>query len=77
MNTINLQGYYNEETLQDLLASEQIDHLAYIFHHSEEKKKEFEQFCKERNLQENEQSAQQFFDYINDMEEHFHDGITD
>ena len=34
---IELKGFYNEETLQELLYKGNITHLEYIYHHSQEK----------------------------------------
>ncbi len=55
-----LNGYYGEETLQKLLFDGEIDHLSYVFHHSEEKKMAFLDYCSKNGLQEDDAAAQQF-----------------
>lgn len=56
-----LQGYYNEETLDELLYKEEITRLDYLYHHSEEKKQQFEEYCQRNDLPVNEDTALKFF----------------
>ena len=58
---IKLNGYYNEETLDELLYKGEITRLDYLYHHSEEKKQQFEEYCRKNDLPLNEDTALKFF----------------
>lgn len=60
---MNLNGYYNDEILNKMLEEEKISHLEYIFHHSPEMKAEFEEFCNEKGLTQDEKAARAYFDH--------------
>lgn len=66
---MELHGFYKEETLNELLQENKISRLEYIYHHSQEMKEDFEQFCKERELSQNNEAAQQFAEYRLDLED--------
>ena len=73
----DLQGFYNEDVLQELLYNEKITWLEYIYHHSQEKIDAFKEFCREKGLQENEESATAFSDYELKCEEDAHTDSLD
>ncbi len=72
-----LEGYYSEESLQEMLHNEEIDYLTYVFHHSEERRQDFLNFCTERNLEKNEETAMLFMDYQLKQEEAIHTDYLD
>lgn len=74
---IELKGFYNEETLQELLYKGNITHLEYIYHHSQEKIDAYKAYCQKRNLQEDESSAVAFCDYLVKSEESAHTDLLD
>ena len=59
---MNISGYKSEEELNELLDAGKITVLTYITHQSKELSKEFEDFCSDRELSQNEESAEQFVD---------------
>jgi len=67
--TMNLQGFYNEETLNELLDNKQISKMEYIYHHSPEMKEDFVDFCHDSGLEMNESSAQKYMEYRRALEE--------
>lgn len=60
---IELEGYYNEEYLHRLLYDGKISRLEYIYHHSEERKMIFLDYCHEHGLPVTEASAEQFMQH--------------
>lgn len=73
---MKLEGFYNEETLEQLLFDENITRLEYIYHHSQEMIDEYKEFCKQNGLEENEESANKFQDWQLQKEEDAHtDGL--
>lgn len=66
---IALEGYYNEEYLHRLLYDGQISRLEYIYHHSEDRKTAFLDYCHEHGLPVTEASAEQFMQYELEEEE--------
>lgn len=66
---IALEGYYNEEYLHRLLYDGQISRLEYIYHHSEERKTAFLDYCHKRGLPVTEASAEQFMQHELEEEE--------
>jgi len=59
---MDISGYKSEEELNELLDAGKITVLVYVTHQSKELTKEFEDFCSDRNLSQNEESAEQFVD---------------
>lgn len=59
---MDISGYKSEEELIELLDAGKITVLTYITHQSKELTKEFEDFCSDRELSQNEESAEQFVD---------------
>ena len=57
-----ISGYKSEEELNELLDAGKITVLVYVTHQSKELTKEFEDFCSDRELNQNEESAEQFVD---------------
>ena len=51
---MDLEGFYSEEYLDELVYEEKITRVDYIQHHSQEMIDNFRKFCKENNLQEDE-----------------------
>ena len=71
---MELNGFYDEEELAEMLDRKEITRKEYITHHSAELLKQYEEFCSDFGLEQNEDSAEQFreemqmtFDYA------FHD----
>jgi hypothetical protein len=54
---MELKGFYNDTVLNELLNKGEISDLEYIYHHSTEKIEDYKNFCQDKNLQEDEQSA--------------------
>ena len=73
----DLQGFYNEEVLQELLYNEKITWLEYIYEQSQDKIDAFKEFWRERGLQESEESASAFSDYELKCEEDAHTDSLD
>lgn len=71
-----IQGTFNEVELQEKLHNGEITRLKYV-QHSEEMKREYEDFCKEKGLQQDEQSAQQFMEYLLNQEIEAHTSFLD
>lgn len=59
---MDISGYKSEEKLNELLDAGKITVLMYVTHQSKELTKEFEDFCSDRDLSRNEESAEQFVD---------------
>ena len=59
---MDISGYKSEEELNELLDAGKITVLAYVTHQSKELTKEFEDFCSDRDLSQNEESAEQFME---------------
>ena len=59
---MDISGYKSEEELNELLDAGKITVLMYVTHQSKELTKEFEDFCSDRELSQNEESAEQFVD---------------
>lgn len=66
---VELKGYYNEEYLHRLLYDGKISRLEYIYHHSEERKMIFLDYCHEHGLPITEVSAEQFMQHELEEEE--------
>lgn len=73
---MRLEGFQDEQTLNELLYEGKISQLEYIRHHSQEMTDEFKEFCKQNGLEENEESADRFRDNLLRKEEEAHtDGL--
>ena len=55
-----LEGFYNEDVLDELLEEGKITNLDYIYHHSEEMKSNFAEYFSEDELEKNEEAAGAF-----------------
>ena len=55
-----LEGFYNEDVLDELLEEGKITNLDYIYHHSEEMKSNYAEYCGEDKLEQNEETAGAF-----------------
>ena len=64
---MNISGYKSEEELNELLDAGKITVLTYATHQSKELTKEFEDFCSDRDLSQDEESAEQFVDMRQQM----------
>ena len=72
---MNTEKKVNEELLQKQLHEGKITWLEYI--EQSEHSNEFRQYCQDKGLPENEQTAQQFFDKVLHEEEQAHiDGLN-
>lgn len=69
---MKLEGFYNEETLNVMLEQGEVNALEYVYHHSEEKKAEYEEYCRQHGLHQNEESAHTFLEYSLKKEEEAH-----
>ena len=59
---MGLNGFYNEEELAELLDRNEITRKDFITHHSPELLKQYEDFCSDFGLEQNEDSAEQFME---------------
>lgn len=66
---MELQGFYNEQVLNELLYNEQITQLEYIYHHSQERIDDFKRFCNRNQMEENEDSAEKYAEFLVKVEE--------
>lgn len=55
-----LEGFYSEDVLQELLCNGEIGHLSFVCHLSEEQKEEFFNYCDKNGLEKDEKAAQKF-----------------
>lgn len=67
-----LQGFYNEDVLEELLYNNEITRLEAIYHHSQERIDDFKNYCAKRNIQEDEIAAEQYMDFRLKREERAH-----
>lgn len=61
--------YYPEDELVEKFQSGEYGWLDYVNHHSPEWQEEYTEFCKERNLTVNEESAEAFVEWKGDQME--------
>ena len=61
--------YYPEDELVQKVQSGEYGWLAYINHHSPEWQEEYTEFCNERNLVVNEESAEDFIEWKGELVE--------
>lgn len=59
---MELNGFYNEEELAELLDRNEITRKDFITHHSPELLKRYEDFCSDFGLEQDEDSAEQFME---------------
>lgn len=59
---MELNGFYNEEELAELLDRNEITRKDFITHHSPELLKQYEDFCSDFGLEQNDDSAEQFLE---------------
>jgi hypothetical protein len=59
---MELNGFYNEEELAELLDRNEITRKDFITHHSPELLKQYEDFCSDFGLEQDEDSAEQFLE---------------
>lgn len=59
---MELNGFYNEEELAELLDRNEITRKDFITHHSLELLKQYEDFCSDFGLEQDEDSAEQFME---------------
>ena len=59
---MELNGFYNEEELAELLDRNEITRKDFITHHSSELLKQYEDFCSDFGLEQDEDSAEQFME---------------
>ncbi|MBE6260060.1 MAG: hypothetical protein E7107_04420 [Prevotella sp.] len=59
---MELNGFYNEEELAELLDRNEITRKDFITHHSPELLKQYEDFCSDFGLEQDEDSAEQFME---------------
>ena len=57
---MEISGYKSEEELIELLDAGKITVLTFVTHQSKELTKEFEDYCSDRDLGQDEDSAEQF-----------------
>ena len=73
---MDLEGFYSEEYLDELVYEGKITRLEYIYHHSQEMIDEFKDYCSQNGLKEDETAANKFMDWQLQMEEQAHtDGL--
>lgn len=72
-----LEGFYNENVLEELLYNEKISRLEFIYHHSQERIDDFKAYCQKRGLQEDEAAAEQYSDFILQRQEESHTELLD
>ena len=71
---MELNGFYNEEELAELLDRNEITKKDFITHHSPELLKQYEDFCSDFGLEQNEDSAEQFMEEMQlKFDDAFHD----
>ncbi len=72
-----LKGFYNDDTLKEKLHKGEITTLDYVTHQSEQMQQEFVSYCEGKDLQQNEQSAQIFLEWLLNQEEKAHTEYLD
>jgi hypothetical protein len=71
---MELNGFYNEEELAELLDRNEITRKDFITHHSPELLKQYEDFCSDFGLEQDEDSAEQFMEEMQlNFDYAFHD----
>lgn len=67
-----LNGFYNEEVLNELLYNEEITTLEHIYHFSQERIDDFKKYCERRKINESEEAAKAYLNYRLKREERAH-----
>ena len=67
-----LEGFYNEDVLEELLYKGEITRLEFIYHNSQERIGDFKTYFQKRGLQETEASAEAYSNYLLKREENAH-----
>ena len=67
-----LKGFYNEEVLEEMLYKGEISRLEFIYHHSQKRIDDYKAYCQKKGLQEDEESAEAFADFLLRREEKEH-----
>ena len=66
----DLEGYYDELQLQEMLINREIKKIDYILHHDENMTEDYRDFCKKEHLEYgSDASADVYFSYLTEMEE--------
>lgn len=66
----DLEGYYDELQLQEMLTNGEIKKIDYILHHDENMTENYRDFCKKGHLEYgSDKSADVYFSYLTEMEE--------
>lgn len=68
MTKFELNGYYSDAELLNLLAEGKITHLDMVMHRSKEHSKEFIEYCQKNELQRDEYAAALFLDHLAEEE---------
>ena len=68
----DLKGFYNEDVLEELLFKNEISHLEFIYHHSQERIDDFKSYCTEKGIQEDERAAEAYESFRIKCEENSH-----
>ena len=67
--------YYSEDELVEKVQYGEMDMVGYVTHHSEEWDEEYDEFCRERQLDpDDEKSADAFLGYKDDLLTKAHEG---
>lgn len=74
---ITLEGFYNQETLEELLFNGDISRLEYIYHHSQERIDDYKAYCQKRGVREDEASAEAYSDFLLKCETNSHTELLD
>ncbi len=74
---MELKGFYNEDTLEEMLFKGEITQLEYIYHHSQERIDNFKAYCQKRGIQEDDTAAAAYMDWLLKQEENAHTDLLD
>lgn len=69
---MELTGFYNEQTLDELLGKGEITELDFIRHHSEEMNSDFKYYCENRGIKEDENAALAYAEFRLKREQNAH-----
>lgn len=65
---MELKGFYDEDTLIELLQEGKISILQFVWNQSAERRKDYLDFCSNKNLEKGEASARLFMQYVTEEE---------
>lgn len=74
---VKLEEFYNDDTLKPMLHNGEITTLDYVYHQSEQIKQQYIDYCQERGLQQDENSAKTFMEWSLNQEEKAHSEYLD